>query len=149
MLFRSWRNMWKREIRVKWNIRNVCVLSIDKRFRENRLKQQEEYAVIGVGTITDFDEISDETHRGYRKVKPLILMCFSPSTYNLISEGNVYSFSGKVGFGYGNTYFTIEKALLPGGFPLEEKEREEEEEGESPPLVEGQAPVSVDKEGGS
>lgn len=138
--------MYKRQIRLKWTLKNVCVLSVDLRFKKNRLNQQEEYAVIGVGTVSDYDEIEDLEYRQSRKVKPITLMCFQQTIYGKVKEGTIYSFAGKVGFGYGNTYFTIEECFLPGGFPLAEAEDEDNEEGECPPPRENQAFVSIDKE---
>jgi hypothetical protein len=129
--------MRKFEIRVSWKVPCICVLSVSKRERINLLGVKEEYAVIGIGTISDFDDLTLESFPRNRKVKVLSLMCFIPSIYNNVHEGQMYVFKGKVGFGYGNTYLTVEEACLPNGFPLVQIDEEylEEEDDCPPPLA--------------
>lgn len=138
--------MRRTQIRIKWNVHNACVLGVDIRKKKNYLGNLEEYAVLQVGTITDFDELSLEDNPSVQRVKPITLMCFIESIFKHIHEGRIYSFAGKVGFGYGNTYLVIMEAYLPGGFSLNETDSEEEmEEGGYPSssLEEGESETSV------
>jgi hypothetical protein len=128
--------------RIKWSIKNCYVLSLERRIRIDRRNIEEEYAVIKVGTLSDFDDITENFIPSRIKVKFVTLMCFDEQVFARIRVGESYSFSGKVGFGYGSTFFTIEKVFLFGEDITTLKQEEvEREEGDSPPSPSGQATV--------
>lgn len=131
-----------RTIRVKWSIKDCYVLSLDRRLRDGYSGEQEEYAVVKVGTLSDFDDITERSTPGRVKVKFITLMCFDARIFSRLTPGEDYSFSGKVGFGYGSTYFTIEKVFLFGeDMTTLAQEEVEGGEGDSPPSPLEQATV--------
>jgi hypothetical protein len=128
--------------RIKWSIKNCYVLSLERRTRLDQRNIEEEYAVIKVGTLSDFDDITENFIPSRIKVKFVTLMCFDKGIFSRLTAGENYSFSGKVGFGYGSTFFTIEKVFLFGeDITTLEQEEVEREEGGSPPSPSGQATV--------
>jgi hypothetical protein len=55
-------------------------------------------------------------------------MCFDKSLYNRLKEGEIYSLTGKVSFGYGSTYFTLDKAFFVDGTPVNPGETNDSDE---------------------
>jgi hypothetical protein len=123
----------KHTTRIQWSIKNCYVLSIDRRFRVDQRNEEEEYAVVKVGTLSDFDDITEKPTADRIRVKFVTLMCFDGKIFSRIQTGESYSFTGKVGFGYGSTFFTIEKVFLFGELITTVEQKEVEgEEGEPP-----------------
>lgn len=109
---------------VLWCLKKTTVLEISKRFKKtyNQDHPLEEYAVIAVGGLDDFDELYGVTPTGRtrRKVNCLSLLCFEPSIYDNLVLGAQYRFEGKISFGYGSKYLKIKKAKDSLGFPVGE-----------------------------
>jgi flavodoxin len=102
---------------IKWSLKKVVVLQVAIRKQESG-EDWKEYAVIKIGTWDDFDELALRRRTKARKRKHLTLMCFVENLFPIITEGTVYSFQGFVSFGYGTTFFCIERAFDTLGFEL-------------------------------
>jgi hypothetical protein len=122
---------WNRTIRVKWSVKRGFILGISLRKKTTFQGEEAEYAVLSVGTLSDFDEMEENPRSERVKVKFISLICFDVNIYSKLVSGECYSFAGKVGFGYGSTFFTIESVWQHGEDIT--KPEKTEEEGETPP----------------
>lgn len=104
----SWRFSRSPQLTVNFEIKKCYLLEIQLRTKRDSDGGESEYAVLKVGTLDLLDEFQS-TGSASRKV--ITLMCFEPSIYFKLQDGDWYRMKGFVSFGYGNTYLCITEAF--------------------------------------
>lgn len=112
----------KQERKIPWGPIKVIVINISKRIRVDIHGEKEEYSVIQVVFTDEIDEVEETEGRRKRRRKFLSLMCFIPNIYNNIVERQIFTFRGFISFGYGSTYFCIDKATDALRIPVQSSE---------------------------
>lgn len=104
---------------IKWTLKKAQIDAIDIRKKKNPYTGNEEfYAVIKVILIDKFDTFK-MAHTSHVRHKGITLMCFREPIFKCLVESEMFSFSGFVSFGYGNTYLVVRKAFDELGFDVE------------------------------
>ena len=111
-----------KDVKISWSIKKSMLIQISLRKRIDFKGNEEEYAVFHVIHPREIDLIQGETSKKRQQRKFLTLMCFDKRIFGIIRENLIYSFSGKVTFGYGSTFFCVEKCFDMLGFPLDSNE---------------------------
>lgn len=110
-----------------WKLKKATVIEVSKRKKIIPNEQGDEYAVIYVGCLDDYDDfvgtfppdhLFHKNNPGKRFRKFLGLMCFEKSLYSLFIPGESYTFEGKEYFQYGAIYHVIKKAYDSLGFKV-------------------------------
>ena len=97
--------------RVSFSVRKITLVNKDIRSKINlRNGVDDEYAVLSVGKGRDnVEPISFRSEKNKRKF--ITLMCFDERLFKTLVCNEVYSFTGSVSFGFGNTYLVVEEAF--------------------------------------
>jgi len=97
--------------RVSFSIKKTTLLYKDIRSKVNlRAGIDDEYAVLTVGSGRE--KIVDITCRQTKHKRNFVtLMCFNERLFKTLVCNEVYSLTGCVSFGFGNTYLVVEEAF--------------------------------------
>lgn len=109
-------------VKISWSIKKAMLIQTSIRKRIDWNGKEQEYAVFHIIHPKEIDHIQGEPFRKRRQRKFMALMCFDSQIFGVIRENLIYSFSGEVTFGYGSTFFCVEKCFDMLGFPLESNE---------------------------
>lgn len=95
--------------KITFQLQNTCIGKVDVRKKKGRNGQEEEYAVIQVGSTDDFD--AGILERTPKRFKTITLLCFEPHIFNNLALLSNYTFTGEVNLVWGGTFFKIMKAV--------------------------------------
>lgn len=94
--------------RISWMMNDAEIKGVSRRKRRNELENETEYAVFQVVHSDNFGTFS--LIKSKRKEKKITLMCFKEHIFENVMEGETYSLSGFISFGYGNTFLVVDDA---------------------------------------
>jgi hypothetical protein len=126
--------------KVKWSIQNILISEISIRTHVNPWTgNEEDYAVI---FCKPKDVEIERKQRGSVIAKTISFLLFKEEIFRRTVEGDWFSFTGEVRFGYGNTYLVATRAYDASDISVEDEDsiyydRWEPEEEDKEELKEG------------
>lgn len=94
--------------KISWTMQDAEIKWVSRRKRKDEMGNETEYAVFQVVHNDSFGTFSLIKVKG--KPKNITLMCFKEHIFENVVEGETYSLSGFISFGYGNTFLVIDEA---------------------------------------